>query len=321
MTRVLVTGGSGFIGTNFVAHLRAAGTRVLNLAVKPPPDSAAAADWVETDITDLGAVADAARSFEPTAIVHLAARTDLDGPDLADYAANTVGVRNVVALARELPIGRAIFASSRLVCRIGYEPVSDTDYRPSTVYGQSKVVGEEIVRGAGLTVPWVIVRPTSIWGPWFGEPYRPFFEAVRRGRYVNPAGREIRKSFGFVGNTVHQLAALLTADPSSFDGRTFYLADPEPLELRTWANAIADAFGVKRPRDVPVAPLRAGAKVGDAAKRMGVSGIPLTSFRLDNLLTPMVHDLHPLAEVTGPVPFTLDQGVRVTADWLATQTG
>ena len=67
--------------------------------------------------------------------------------------------------------------------RIGYQPDSDTDYCPTTAYGASKALGEEAVRAAQLDVPWVIVRPTSIWGPWFDIPYRTFFDSIQHGRF------------------------------------------------------------------------------------------------------------------------------------------
>ncbi len=60
----------------------------------------------------------------PDALVHLAARIDLDEKtDLAGYAANIEGVQNVMAAVRLTPsIKRAIWTSSQLVCRVGYVP-------------------------------------------------------------------------------------------------------------------------------------------------------------------------------------------------------
>ncbi len=45
------------------------------------------------------------------------------------------------------PVERAVIASSRLVCRIGYQPGFDEDYCPTTAYGASKVETECLVRG------------------------------------------------------------------------------------------------------------------------------------------------------------------------------
>ena len=97
-----------------------------------------------------------------------------------------------------------IFASSMLVCRLGYQPNNSNDYCPDTVYGESKVIGERIVRESSLTVPWTIVRPTSIWGPWFDIPYRSFFDTVHKGLYFHPSGLRVKRSYGFVLNVIYQ---------------------------------------------------------------------------------------------------------------------
>lgn len=314
--RILITGGSGFIGTNLVAAYRAAGLTVRNADVAPPRNSGDSDVWSRVDITRIDELQDVFSDVCPTHVVHLAARTDLDGRDLSDYAANTTGVGNLLAVLAETPdpVDRLVVASSRLVCRIGYQPKSGEDYCPTTAYGASKVETERLVRGA-VDLPWVLVRPTSIWGPWFGAPYRDFFLGVARRRYVHPAGKRIHKSFGFVGNATWYLHRLLTAPGPQILRRTFYLADDPPIEVRDFADRISAALGRRRPRDVPVPVLRILAGAGDIVERTGRRA-PLTSFRLANLLTPMVYDLAPLTAVSGIPPFGLDAGVSMTLEWM-----
>jgi hypothetical protein len=62
--------------------------------------------------------------------------------------------------------------------------------------------------------------------------------------------------------------------------------------------------------------LKVAAKCGDAAKDLGYKAPPMTSFRLNNLLTEMIHDTSPLRTVCGEVPFSMEEGVRVTCEWL-----
>lgn len=61
-------------------------------------------------------------------------------------------------------VERVIITSSQFVCGPGYIPKHDEDFAPVTVYGQSKVLTEQLTRQAGLRCVWTIVRPTNIWG-------------------------------------------------------------------------------------------------------------------------------------------------------------
>lgn len=317
MTRIVVTGGSGFIGTNLVDVLVRAGHEVTNLDMKAPPSPDQAPLWRQVDILDADRLSQAVRAARPDALVHLAARTDLNGATVADYRANTEGVQNVIDAATSASVERVLFASSRLVCRIGYQPRSPVDFLPSTPYGESKVVGEQMVRAIqGKPFEWSIVRPTSIWGPWFHVPYRNFFDAVRHGRYVHPKGVRVRKSFGYVGNSVHQLQCLLSAPTMSVHGEMFYLADYEPIEVLSWAGMVRQAFGAAPIRELPMAAMRGMARVGDMFSTLGWRSVPLTSFRLDNLVTEMLHDTANLQAVCESLPFGVDSGVKRTVEWM-----
>jgi len=311
-----VTGGSGFVGTNAVELYLRVGVPVLNLDVAPPRNAAHVSVWRRADLLDRDAVGAVVREFQPSHVLHLGARTDLDGITGDEYAANVAGTENLIAAVNgAASVERVVFASSRMVCRIGYVPTAEDDYCPTTVYGESKVACERLVRSAEIGPSWVMVRPTSIWGPWFDVPYRDFFTAVERGRYVHPRGRTVRKSFGFVGNSVHQLDRLLTAPADAIAGRTLYLADYVPLDMESWANEVAGAFGRRRIPAVPYPVLRVAAELGELAERTGRRA-PLTRFRLANLLTEMVYDLEPLRAVVPDLPYTRSEGIRETIAWL-----
>ena len=317
--RVVVTGGSGFIGTNLIERFAARGAQLLNLDIRPPRNSEHSSYWKNVDLVDASALCSSIHDFQPDVILHMGARTDLDGMSVSDYSANTIGVSNLLAAVEGLgSLRRLIFASSRLVCRIGYRPLDEFDYCPTTPYGESKVIGEKLVRkSAGkIPCPWLVVRPTSIWGPWFDIPYKTFFMTIAKGRYFHPRLAKIPKSFGFVGNTVYQIERLLGADPAAVTGRTFYLADYPPIDVTEMADVIQRAEGAKKIHSIPITVLKLVAYAGDVAKMLGYANPPLTSFRLDNLLMPMVYDLEPLKTIVGDLPYSMSDGVEKTVNWL-----
>ena len=166
---------------------------------------------------------------------------------------------------------------------------------------------------------WAILRPTSIWGPWFDVPYKSFFLSVAKGRYVHPAGLKIEKSFGFVGNSVRQLQRAAEASRDRLRGSTIYMADYPPLDVLAFAELIRQASGAPPVRSVPLPLLRILASLGDGAKALGMKNPPLTHFRLENLLTPMVHDLRPMEALSGPVTIGLAEGVATTVAWMRAQ--
>jgi nucleoside-diphosphate-sugar epimerase len=315
--RVLISGGSGFIGTNLESFYRERGEEVLAVDSVPPRDPSRRGFGRQIDLLDREAIATVFDEFRPSHFFHLGARTDLHGESQRDYAANIGGLENVIEAARRAPsLQRVIFASSRMVCRIDHRPSRDDEYSPPNAYGESKMIGEGIVRESGLEVPWTIVRPTSIWGPWFDVPYKSFFLSIARGRYVHIRGHSVEKSFGYVGNTVHQLDRLVEAPAVSVAGKTLYLGDYPPIDTYDMAERIRAEIGAPRIRTLPMVPLKVAAAVGDGARRLGWAEPPLTSFRLANLVSEMVYDLEPLETVVGELPHSLDQGIAATVRWM-----
>jgi GlcNAc-P-P-Und epimerase len=315
--RVLVTGGSGFVGTNLVEHYRTEAEAVLSLDPRPPQKNDHRPLWRAVDPLDAESLQRQFDEFQPEYVLHFGARTDLDGRHLLDYDANVRGVIAAIKAIRSTPsVDRVIFASSRMVCRIDHRPVGPGDYSPPNPYGESKMIGELLVQEAGLERTCTIVRPTSIWGPWFDVPYKSFFLSVARGRYVNVRGHVVDKSFGFVGNLVHEVARLLTAPPEKVAGRTFYLADYPPINVGEMAEEIRRRLNAPPVRTLPRAALEPVAKAGDVLKKVGWRNPPLTTFRLDNLATEMVFDLTPIQEIAGELPYTMTEGIDLTVEWL-----
>ena len=305
-----------------MGHFARAGAEVANFDLVPPRNQTHLPHWRRVDILDFDSLYSATADFNPEIVLHFGARTDLHGRSPEDYAANTTGVLNLIECLKSVTKPRLVlFSSSMLVCRLGYVPKRELDFCPTTPYGLSKCRGEKLIREqANSAFPWIILRPTSLWGPWFSTPYHDFFFAIQRGLYLHPRGKEVRRSYGFVLNSVHQIAQLVNSTPANLLGRSIYLADYEPTELGAWAREIQRHLDAPRIREVSPKLLLWAAILGDSMKKIGWRSVPLTTFRLRNLLTEAIYDTADLEVACGPVPYTMSEGVAMTCDWMRAQT-
>ncbi len=317
--RILVTGGSGFIGTNLMEELDARGAQLLNVSRTYPRNAAQARLFARVHILDPGSLRDAFTEFSPEIVVHLAAKTGYGNKvNREAYEINTTGTAHVIRAASSCAtVSRVIVASSFVVGTAPGEP-DENDSRPRYRYADSKGAAEKLVTQESLPrAAWCIVRPCSVWGPWFGAPFRDFFLSIARGRYVHPGDKPVRKCMGYVGNIVHQLCRLLGADAGAIHRKVFYLGDYEQVSVQAWANMISAELGVRRPVTAPAFILSAAAACGDILSALGFSGVSLTTHRLSNMRTeaPVV-PLGPICAIAGPLPFTMKEGIRSTVAWM-----
>lgn len=316
MNKILITGGSGFIGTNLINHLlKVKKYIVLNIDINQPKIDSHKSLWIQVDICDSILLKKTIQEFQPDYVIHLAARTDLRGKVLKDYAANMGGVSNLLDTLEQVPnLKRAIFASSMYVCEPGYMPQNFEDYAPHTLYGESKVETEKRIKGRNPKYTWSIIRPTSIWGPWFGEPYDKFFRIVLNRMYFHMGKRACKKTYGYIDNAIYQIMSILQAPEEKVMRKVFYLGDYEPYDITEWADEIAKCVGVKIP-NIPYFLFVMAGWFGDLLKQLGIA-FPMTSFRLKNMTTNNVHNLNPIKELAPYLPTSRQKGNVQTITWI-----
>lgn len=317
MNKVLITGGSGFIGTNLIEYLcTSSKCEILNIDFNAPKIVERERLWKKVDIRKREELLPVIVEFNPDYVVHLAARTDLRGKSLMDYDAEMGGVTNLLDALEQCPnLKRVIFASSMYVCKPGYHPQNFEDYHPHTLYGEAKVETEKRIKERNPQYVWSIIRPTSIWGPWFGEPYNKFFHIVLRHMYFHMGERACKKTYGYIENTVFQILSILNASKEKVHKKVFYLGDYDPYPISEWAEEIAEMKHIHIPR-IPYCFFQIMGWLGDGLKYLGIS-FPMTSFRLHNMTTDNVHDLSAIQSIAPNLPVTRIEGTKKTLDWIS----
>jgi UDP-glucose 4-epimerase len=167
--RILVTGGSGFIGRHVVAQLAAEGAQVRVIDLQPHPDPSV--EVVIGDIADPNALQTALEGgFD--SIVHLAAVTSVlrsvEHPEMT-YRTNVAGTAALLEAGRQAGVTSLAFASTNAVTgpMEGSRITETARLRPLTPYGSTKAAGEMLMSAytAAYGLRCACARLTNVYGP------------------------------------------------------------------------------------------------------------------------------------------------------------
>jgi len=313
--KVLVTGGSGFIGTNLIEELVKETDQILNIDIRPPNLDAHLPWWSACDILDRERLISEFQAFMPDYVIHLAARTDTSSNDLADYVVNIAGTENVLAAAKVTgSIERVIITSTQFVNQFRGIPKDDFDFAPHTTYGESKVLNEKAVRQAHLKCTWTIIRPTNIWGPWHPRyPYE-FWKVLGSGLYFHPDGERVIRAYGYVKNVVFQMLKMIEVPSERVNKKVYYVGD-EPIDLLDWVNGFSIRQTGRKVRLLPRGLIRTMAYIGDALSVPGIT-FPITTSRYRSMTISNDAPMEPTFRAFGQPPWSLSEGIDQTVGWL-----
>jgi nucleoside-diphosphate-sugar epimerase len=312
----MVTGANGFVGKPLCAELRRQGHSVraaLRSANTPVEDVEVVATGAIDGRTDW---TDALRGVD--GVIHLAARAHVMKETAADPLAeflkvNLHGTANLAQQAARAGMKRLVYVSSIGVNgnrTDGAQTFSETDTpHPHNDYALSKWQAEQALRRiaqeTGLEV--VIVRPPLVYGPAAKGNFPRLLTAIDKGMPLPLGGADNARSLIYAGNLVSALIACATHPAAA--GKTYLVRDGEDISTALLVEKIAVALGRKnRAFYFPPVLLRAAAAV------LGRSD------RIDSLFCSLrISDAKIRGELGWAPPYTLEQGLRVTADWFRSQ--
>lgn len=257
--RVVVTGGTGFVGAHLARTLAGRGDSVTCLDIARSSALLESVPGVTTVRCDVGAWAEvvhALREARPEIVFHSAGILSAFAEERpqAAYRANATGTYNVLEAASLLDIPRVVFTSTIATYGPGIGSVVDetTRQRPTTMYGVTKAFGEQLGEyfSTRFDVDFRAIRLPSVIGPGRGpggaSAYSSLIvsEPARRRPYRVPVQDSATTPLLYVKDAVSALLDIAAADPARLGRRTYGVSgfSPTARELAdTVRRAIPDA--------------------------------------------------------------------------------
>ncbi|HNM85316.1 MAG TPA: SDR family NAD(P)-dependent oxidoreductase [Mycobacterium sp.] len=266
--RVLVTGGSGFVGANLVAELLDRGLEVRSFDRVPSrqPEHPRL-ETVVGDITDMADVERAVGTGENRVdtIFHTAALIELmGGASVTDeyrkrsFAVNVEGTKNLVHAGQRAGVKRFVYTASNSVVMGGQRISGGDETLPYTtrfndLYTETKVAAEKFVLASNgehgmLTCS---IRPSGIWGRGDQTMFRKVFENVLSGLVVVLVGdKNAKLDNSYVHNLIHGfiLAAQHLVPGGTAPGQAYFINDAEPINMFEFSRPVLEACGRPWPK-------------------------------------------------------------------------
>ena len=325
--KLLLTGGSGFIGSRLALTARAQRLDVVVTGqVNNDAERSRVAEMTRAGVTlETGALQDADFARRIVAgcdlVIHLAAaQHEANVPDSYFEEVNIGGTRSLLHASRAAEVRRFVYGSTIGVYGSAAEGLLDEDSptRPDNIYGRTKLAAEKVVREEAGGLETCIVRISETYGPGDFRLLK-LFRAIDKGAFMMIGDGQNRRQAMHVNDLIEGL--LVASRHSAAIGQTFVMPGHEAMTTREMVATIAGALGRPVPRlRLPLWPFIAAAVVFEGTfKPLGIQP-PLHRRRLDFFRKSFVFSTKKAESLLGFVPrMTFAEGARETAAWYRKQ--
>ena len=323
--KILVTGASGFIGSFIVEEALNRGFETW-AAVRRSSSRKYLQDerthFIELNLSSKEQLVEQLRDCDFDYVVHAAGVTKC--LNKADFQRiNTEGTKNLVdaLLEVKMPLKRFIFVSSLSIFgaikeRQPYEEIRETDTpQPNTAYGRSKLAAEQYLESLGTRVPYIILRPTGVYGP-REKDYFIMAKSIKGHSDFAVGFKRQDITFVYVRDVVQ---AIFLALEKGQTGRKYFLSDGNVYQSVTFSDLIHEELG--RPWWIritaPVWVLRIVTFFGEYIGRMTGKVTALNNDKYNILRQRNWRcDIQPAIDELGYQPqYDLQRGVKETIKW------
>ena len=323
--KILITGASGFIGSFIVEEALRREMEVW-AAVRPTSSKRYLQDnrihFIELDFGSKETLKRQLDGHRFDYIVHAAGVTKC--LDKADFKRiNTDGTRHLVDALIELgmPLKRFVYLSSLSVYgaiheHMPYQDITENDCpRPNTAYGKSKLEAERYLDSIGNDFPYIILRPTGVYGP---RERDYFLMAQSINRHIDFAVGFSRQDITFV-YVLDVVQAVFLAFDRGMSGRKYFLTDGEVYRSADFSDLLKKEMGIGWMLRIvaPVWLLRIVTFFGERISRLTHKPIALNDDKYNILRQRNWRcDIEPTVDELGYHPhYKLAQGVKLTVKW------
>ena len=323
--KILITGASGFIGSFIVEEALKRGFETW-AAMRKSSSKAYLQDerikFIELNLNSKEQLVEQMRGKGFDYVVHAAGVTKcLNKADF--HRINTEGTKNLVEALLELkmPLKRFVFVSSLSVFgaikeKMPYDEIHETDTpQPNTAYGRSKLEAEQYLDSVGSRIPYIILRPTGVYGP-KEKDYFIMAKSIKQHSDFAVGYQRQDITFVYVTDVVQ---AIFLALEKGENGRKYFLSDGEVYQSTTFSDLIHEELG--RPWWIritaPVWVLRIVTFFGEYVGRMTGKVTALNNDKYNILKQRNWRcDIEPARKELGYDPkVQLAEGVKTTIKW------